>query len=53
MNGADVADAEFARSYLDTLRGYVDWVEESLRGRGDLTEFEKDAYSKACKIQEM
>ena len=49
----DVADAESARVYLETLQGYVDWVEEKLRGRNDLTEFEKDAYNRACKIQEM
>lgn len=53
MNGMDVADAEAAKFYLETLRGYVDWVEESLRGKECLTEFEKDAYSKACKIQEI
>lgn len=52
MNGMDVADAEAARVYAETMRGVIDWIEESLRGRDDLTEFEKQAYSLACKIQE-
>lgn len=53
MSGMDVADAEATRIYAETMRGVIDWIEESLRGKECLTEFEKDAYSKACKIQEI
>lgn len=53
MNGADASDAEARRCYLEAFQAFLAWIEEELQGRDDLTEFEKDVYSKACKIQEM